>query len=164
MSWLLEGKLHPPVRGWAVGLLRAVQAAWRQWSRELQQAVEIRERQVLLRKLTEEERYAKHVANDHVPYLRGCPICISAQGRQRSHWRSSFPAIHSLSVDIAGPFLEGMSFDPEASGRDRGGKYRYFLACSYAVPKGYGELLMGKRACRVKGRLLPSLQGSRKIV
>ena len=33
--------------------------------------------------------------------------------------------------------MDGTSFDPEASGRDKGTGYRYFLACSYAVPRGY---------------------------
>ena len=91
--------------------------------------------------------YAKHVAHDHIPCLKGCPLCISAQGRQRSHRRSSFPAIHSLN---AGPFLEGTSFDPEVSGRDRGGKYRYFLACSYAVPRGYEVSSDDKEGLRVE--------------
>ncbi|CAE7787133.1 RE1 [Symbiodinium sp. CCMP2592] len=101
---------------------------------------EVAERRVLLRKLTESERYALHVARDHSTYLKGCPVCIQAQGRRRSHWRSSFPSVHSASFDLAGPFIAGQSFDPVASGRDKGGGYRYFLTCSYAVPTGYVPL------------------------
>ncbi|CAE7887157.1 GIP, partial [Symbiodinium necroappetens] len=41
------------------------------------------------------------------------------------------------SVDLAGPFISGQSWDVEASGRDRGKGYKYFLACAYAVPDKY---------------------------
>ena len=98
---------------------------------------EVCERRVVLRKLTEEESYARHVAQDHVPYRKGCPICIGAQGRQRSHWRSSFPGVHSLSVDVAAPLIPGRSWDVEASGRDKGQGYRFFLACAYTIPGGF---------------------------
>ena len=84
----------------------------------------------------------RHISNDHVPYRKGCPICIQAQGRQRSHWRSQFPVVHSLSVDVAGPLISGLSWNVESSGRDRGKGYRYFLACAYTVPRGY-ELKAG---------------------
>ena len=127
----------PGPETWSTGLRVAVRGAWKRWKEESAQAAEIAERKVLLARMTEAESYARHVERDHVPYRKGCPVCISAQGRQRSHWRSAFPSIHSVSVDIAGPLLEGTSYDPEASGRDKGGGYKYFLACSYAVPKGY---------------------------
>ncbi|CAE7781653.1 RE1 [Symbiodinium sp. CCMP2592] len=42
--------------------------------------------------------------------------------------------VYSLSVDIAGPFKEGRSFDPISSGRDRGRGYKYFIAAAYSVP------------------------------
>ena len=100
---------------------------------------EVAERQGLLKKLTQEEAYARHVAHDHVLYLKGCPICIGAQGRQRSHWRSSFVGVHSASFDIAGPFVSGQAYNVEASGRDKGTGYKYFLACAYTVPEGYSS-------------------------
>ena len=75
-----------------------------------------------------------HERNDHVPYKRGCPICIAAQGRQKSHWRSGHTGQFSASFDIAGPFIAGRSFDPVSSGRDKGQGYRYFLACAYSMP------------------------------
>ena len=106
---------------WPGALLRVVQTAWDHWKLEVARAEEIKERKVLLAKLSEKERFEKHVLADHVPYMKGCPVCIQAQGRRRAHWRSSFPAIHSASMDIAGPFVPGQSFDPVASGRDRGG-------------------------------------------
>ncbi|CAE7239804.1 RE2 [Symbiodinium natans] len=54
--------------------------------------------------------------------------------RQRSHWRSRITTLYSLSVDIAGPFKDGRSFDPIASGRDRGRGYKYFIAAAYSIP------------------------------
>ena len=125
---------QPLVPGWSHGVLRLVQKAWVLWKWEQDKDEEVRERRCVLRKLTEEESYARHVQQDHVPYRKGCPICIRAQGRQRSHWRSGFPGVHSLSVDVAGPLVSGQSWDVEASGRDRGLGYRYFLAFAYTIP------------------------------
>ena len=140
LGLLTFGHGTPGRDGWTVPLSRVIQNAWGRWKSELAASVEVEERKIFLKKMCSREDYARHVANDHSPYLRGCPICIQAQGRRRSHWRSSFPTVHSASFDIAGPFVAGKSFDPVASGRDRGGGYRYFLACSYAVPEGYVPL------------------------
>ena len=118
---------------WSIGLRRTVQGAWSRWKDEWAQPDQIEHRKALLLKLSEDESYARHVAQDHVPYRKGCPVCISAQGRQRPHWRSAFPDVHSLSVDIAGPFVSGQSFNVEASGRDRGQGYKYMLAFAYAI-------------------------------
>ncbi|CAE7203000.1 true, partial [Symbiodinium sp. CCMP2456] len=46
--------------------------------------------------------------------------------------------VHSLSVDISGPFIKGRSYDVEASGRDKGDGYRYFLAGAYTIPDKFG--------------------------
>ena len=127
-------------QGWPWLLQALVQVAWVRWRDELENLDDVQDRRILLSKLSEKARYDLHVANDHSPYLKGCPVCVQAQGRRRSHWRTGFPSIHSASFDIAGPFTPGCSFDPVASGRDRGGGYKYFLACSYAAPKGYGPL------------------------
>ena len=125
---------HNEPKGWTTGLRKAIQGAWTRWKHECAQSTEIAQRKVLLAKLTEDEAYERHVAQDHVPYRKGCPVCISAQGRQRPHWRSSFPDMHTISVDIAGPFVAGQAFNVEASGRDRGGGYRYMLVFAYAIP------------------------------
>ena len=123
--------------GWGRTVLALVQRSWVMWKWEQANQAEVEERRVILRKLTEEESYKLHLAHDHVPYRKGCPVCVQAQGRQRSHWRSGFPGMHSLSVDVAGPFVSGQSWDVEASGRDRGKGYKYFLACAYAIPGGF---------------------------
>ena len=133
--------------GWTSGLWYAIKSSWKAWKEEGLRAAEIAERRVLLSKLTEAESYARHVANDHVPFRKGCPVCVGAQGRRRAHWRTSHPGVHSASFDLAGPFLDGLGYDPEASGRDRGKGYRYFLACSYTVPERYGPLLPKDADC-----------------
>ena len=133
---------------WETGLFTMVQRAWVLWKWERANEGEVAERRAILKKLTEEESYALHVQHDHVPYRRGCPICISAQGRQRSHWRSGFPGMHSLSVDIAGPLISGRSWDVEASGRDKGGGYKYFLACAYAIPGGFAPTSPGREGLK----------------
>ena len=140
----IRGK--PERVGWSGGLLRVVQGAWCRWCALGCQVAEASERRLWLSKLTAEELYARHVANDHVPYLKGCPDCIRAQGRQRSHWRGSFTGIHSASFDIAGPFVPGQAFNPEVSGRDKGGGYRYFLACAYSVPDKYSPSGTGEES------------------
>ena len=76
----------------------------------------------------------RHAAQDHVPFKRGCPVCLAAQGRQRSHWRSAVTGVCSISVDIAGPFKPGQGWDPGASGRDKGWGYKYFLASAFTIP------------------------------
>ncbi|CAE7203184.1 GIP, partial [Symbiodinium sp. CCMP2456] len=123
--------------GWTGQLLRVVQGAWTQWTSEVSRSDEAVERQALLKRLSEAESYARHVARDHSPFRKGCPICIMSQGRRRSHWRTSHPVVHALSADIAGPFRAGQSYDEEASGRARHGGYRFFLACSYTVPQSF---------------------------
>ena len=124
-------------KDWASGLLRVIQGAWCRWCALGCQVEEVRDRRAWLARVTTEDQYARHIAHDHVPYLKGCPVCIRAQGRRRSHWRSGFPGVHSASFDIAGPFVPGQAFNPEVSGRDKGKGYRYFLACAYAVPDGF---------------------------
>ena len=134
-------------KGWSQGLIRIVRGLWGSWRNKCLRADEISERKALLRKMTEEQSYQAHVQNDHSPYRRGCPVCITSQGRQRSHWRSSFPEVHSASFDIAGPFVPGQSYDVEASGRDLGLNYRYFLACAYAIPEKYKPEGDGLEGC-----------------
>ena len=113
---------------WAPGLTERVLKAWHLWGKENGLWTEVYVRQAMLRRLTEEEAIRRHEANDHMPFRRGCPICVAAQGRQRSHWRASVTGVFSISVDIAGPFKPGQCWDPVASGRDRGLGYKYFLA------------------------------------
>ena len=119
---------------WAPGLSRLVQKAWAKWGFDQGLWHEVSVRRALLAKLSDQEMQERHEQHDHVPYRKGCPICVAAQGRQGSHWRSGHTGQFAASFDIAGPFVSGKSFDPVASGRDKGQGYRYFLACAYSVP------------------------------
>ena len=119
---------------WAPGLTARVRQAWADWGRERGLWLEVEERKNLLAKLTEEAMRKRHEDNDHIPFRKGCPVCISAQGRQRSHWRAAVGQVYAASFDIAGPFVSGQCFDPVSSGRDRGRGYRYFLACAFTIP------------------------------
>ena len=120
--------------GWSIGLLRVIQGAWLGWCAGRERGDSVSERKALLAKLTEDELLRRHIENDHVPYLKGCPTCIAAQGRQRSHWRAGVTSLYSISCDLAGPFKDGLGFDATASGRDRGRGYKYFLSAAYSVP------------------------------
>ena len=146
-SWLDSNGVSPKKTGfgWPAELLRVVQNEWYSWCRLGCRTEEVAVRRALLAKLSKEEAYERHVAHDHVPYLKGCPVCIAAQGRQRCHWRSSFVGVHSVSFDIAGPFIPGRAYNVEASGRDKGEGYRYFLACAYTVPEGYSPVVATKK-------------------
>ena len=119
---------------WAPGLTSRVFEAWCRWGQEQGLWPEIGQRRVLLAKLTEEAMRRRHEAQDHVPYRKGCPICVAAQGRQTSHRRAAVVGVYAASFDIAGPFISGRSFDPVSSGRDRGLGYKYFLACAFTIP------------------------------
>ena len=106
---------------WAPGLVRLVLEAWSKWGIEQGLWLEIPQRQWMLAKLSEEESLRRHIASDHVPFKKGCPVCIAAQGRRRSHWRSAFTGLYSLSCDLAGPFVPGQGYDPVNSGREWSG-------------------------------------------
>ena len=124
----------PGWASWAPGLTRCVLEAWILWGQEQGLWSEVQDRRAYVVKLTEQEMQRRHENQDHVPFRKGCPVCIGAQGRQRSHWRASVKAVYSASFDIAGPFKPGRSFDATVSGRDKGGGYKYFLACAFMVP------------------------------
>ena len=124
----------PGWASWAPGLTRCVLEAWILWGQEQGLWSEVQDRRAYVLKLTEQEMQRRHENQDHVPFRKGCPVCIGAQGRQRSHWRASVKAVYSASFDIAGPFKPGRSFDATVSGRDKGGGYKYFLACAFMVP------------------------------
>ena len=119
---------------WAPGLAQAVRQAWDQWRHEQSAPEEILQRQILLKAMTAEQRHQCHLDNDHVPFQKGCPVCVAAQGRQRSHRRQAVTGVYGASFDIAGPFVPGQGFDAVSSGRDLGHGYKYFLACAYSIP------------------------------
>ena len=119
---------------WAPGLTTLVLKSWLKWGMEQGFWQEVKERQGYIAKLTQEEQLKRHLQNDHVPFRKGCPVCVAAQGRQKSHWRASFTGVYAVSADIAGPFKPGRCWDPVASGRDKAFGYKYFLATAFTLP------------------------------
>ena len=75
------------------------------------------DRRALLSTLTQKEAMRRH-----------------EQGRQRAHWRAPFMGLYSILVDIVAPFKPGRCWDPVASGRDKRGNYRYFVASAFSIP------------------------------
>ena len=146
---------------WAPGLTRIVFQAWTQWKAEQSAQEEVQQRKALLKALTAEERHRRHLDNDHIPYQKGCPICIAAQGRQRSHRRQAVTGVFGASFDIAGPFISGQGFDAVASGRDSGCGYKYFLACAYSIPISLndGSSSPVKDSQKFQGRVPPHVSG-----
>ena len=92
----------------APGLTSRVLQAWVAWGREQGLWSEVEGRKAMLAKSTQEESWKRHRANDHVPYRKGCPVCVAAQGRQRSHRRSEVQGVFSASFDVAGQ--RGLSY------------------------------------------------------
>ena len=97
---------------WALGLITLVLQSWLKWGMEQGLWREVEERQGYVAKMTQEEQLKRHLQNDHVPFRKGCPVCVAAQGRQKSHWRAAFTGIYAVSADIAGPFKPGRCWDP----------------------------------------------------
>ena len=119
---------------WAPGFASLVLQGWAQWGRELQLWEDVHERQSYLLKLSTKQSLKERIANDHIPWRKGCPTCISSAGRQRQHRRATFPSLWEAHFDVAGPFVPGQDFNPMASGRDKGSNYRYFVACAFTIP------------------------------
>ena len=63
------------------------------------------------------------------------PYLYFLRGTWRQHRRSQFSSLYEAHFDVAGPFIPGQDFNPMASGRDKGGNYRYFVACAFTIPK-----------------------------
>ena len=75
-------------------------------------------------KLTSEQ-WKQHVANDHLPYSRECPVCLQGSGKNRPHRKVQRPDALTLSVDICGPFRPGV---------DRRKKAKYFMVGVFSIP------------------------------
>ena len=88
----LRDRIRASQTCWAPGLSALVRQAWARWGSEQGLWSEVEARQVFLARLSEQELQALHEINDHVPYRKGCPVCISAQGRQRRGHTGQFAA------------------------------------------------------------------------
>ena len=59
--------------------------------------------QVKLKRLSAEQ-WRAHLANDHLPFHRGCRTCLEGAGKARYHGRVVSPEGYTLAIDLAGPF------------------------------------------------------------
>ena len=111
---------------------------WAKWSHGLCQAIRqsldnscsrravcVREVEEL-RRLRIDQSMRDHVLAGHIPYRRDCYACVAGRIRRPSHFRSQVSESFTLSLDLAGPFKEGMS---------EGCRARYFLAAVFSVPR-----------------------------
>ena len=86
------------------------------------------------------EEWQQHLNNGHMPFRRDCFHCQESQGRDRQRRRVETPSGYTLNIDISGPYESG--FDQEC------GRFRYFLAATFAVPvRGSSPLAEGLRLC-----------------
>ena len=84
--------------------------------------------------------WQKHINNGHTPFRKDCFHCQESQGRDRQRRRVETPSGYTLNMDISGPYESG--FDQEA------GRFRYFLAATFAVPvRDSTPLAEGLRLC-----------------
>ena len=117
---------------WAPGLVDAIREAFRCWSKS---SVVEREREseelAAVRALSKQkkEMWHKHLMNDHVPFRRDCPVCVSSAARSKPHRRQSCPKTQVLSIDVAGPFVSGVDLFKNAS-------QKYALVACLTVPGG----------------------------
>ena len=75
-----------------------------------------------------------HFDAGHLPFRRDCEVCLQAAGRDRPRKRIACPDSYCLSVDLAGPFHEGV--DAELK------KAKYFLVATVTIPVKDGVALV----------------------
>ena len=74
----------------------------------------------------EASMWESHFAAGHIPFRRDCMLCVESMGRDRYRKRQSHPALHTMSVDVAGPFDPGQ--DQEIN------QPRYLMMATITVP------------------------------
>ena len=106
----------------------AASKKWAAWAPGMKKAIAMAVRltveQVKLKRLSAEQ-WRAHLANDHLPFHRGCRTCLEGAGKARYHRRVVSPESYTLAIDLAGPFKPG---------RDQEGVGRYIVVGTYTVP------------------------------
>ena len=106
----------------------AASKKWAAWAPGMKKAIAMTVRltveQVKLKRLSAEQ-WRAHLANDHLPFHRGCRTCLEGAGKARYHRRVVSPESYTLAIDLAGPFKPG---------RDQEGVGRYIVVGTYTVP------------------------------
>lgn len=88
---------------WAPGLVEVIRIAMKRKVEESPglKAISAKEREAI-------REWRTHVDMNHMPYRKDCGICVEAMGKDRPHRRQRNPALFTLSLDIGGPFVEGV--------------------------------------------------------
>ena len=111
---------------WAPGLSQAILSAWedhkRDWYERQEEALAD---QAAIKALGAD--WETHLRQDHRPFRQDCAICLEASAKQRPHYRQDHPSVFTMSMDVAGPFPQGIDSDGKT-------KQRYLLVASNAVP------------------------------
>ena len=70
--------------------------------------------------------WQRHFDAGHVPYRRDCEVCLQALGKDRPRRRLACPESYCLSVDLAGPFGQGVDQKVRVA--------KYFMTAVATVP------------------------------
>ena len=70
--------------------------------------------------------WQQHFDAGHVPYRRDCEVCLQALGKDRPRRRVACPESYCLSMDLAGPFGQGVDQKVRVA--------KYFLTAVVTVP------------------------------
>ena len=106
---------------WAPGLVEAIIQAVLRRPQEAKQVKTLRRKEK-----DETAMWESHFMANHVPFRRDCMLCVESMGKDRQRRKQSHASLHTMSLDMAGPFDQG--FDQEVN------KPRYLLLATVTVP------------------------------
>ena len=107
---------------WAPGLCALLVTAIRRINEQKKVAVNV----LTVKEKREIQGWQDHYRCGHLPFRNDCPTCLIGAGRSKQHRRVLCPSSYCLSLDIMGPFKEGV--DQEIQGP------KYALVAVYTVP------------------------------
>ena len=120
---------------WAPGLKEALAAVVRKRSAEVG---------LMMKRLSKKDRdsiaaWQAHFDHGHVPFRNDCTVCLEGAGKDRQRRPLKYKTSYCLSVDISGPFQEGLD-------QVSGPAPRYFLVGNVSVPlDSEGPMVQGLR-------------------
>ena len=93
--------------------------------------------------MMEFQEWENHIRQGHCPFRRDCAICVESRGRDRQHFRQHQVESFCLSLDVSGPYKEGI--DQVIV------KPRYYITGVVTVPcSGENPLVSGLRELGMK--------------
>ena len=115
---------------WAPGLVSAIQQEIKVMISENSPKA----RALKAKEKEEAELWRRHCVANHTPYRRDCAVCVETAGKDRPRYRVKCPESFCLSLDVAGPFIEGHDQELRAP--------RYFLVGTVTIPVQEGAPLV----------------------